>query len=110
MENAKNLAQTDVHLGNSPVRSALGSGISGRPKVEDSRAGEIGNQGVRAARGRAAAITSHPLPCDDVGAEHNCGVSSGEQVVNDLKQRAGTPHRTGRDPYRDLMTHIIGID
>ena len=94
------------------MRSALGSGISGRPKVEDSRAGEIGNQGLRAAAlGRAAAITSHPLPCDDVGAEeHDCGVSSGEQVVNDLRQRAGTPHRTGRDPYRDLMTHIIGID
>ena len=93
------------------MRSALGSGISGRPKVEDSRAGEIGNQGLRTVRGRAAAITSHPLPCDDVGAEeHNCGVSSGEQVVNDLRRRARTPHRTGRDPYRDLMTHIIGID
>ena len=72
---------------------------------------EIRDCARAAALSRAAAITSHPLPCDDVGAEHNCGVSSGEQVVNDLKQRARTPHRTGRrDPYRDLMTHIIGID
>ena len=71
---------------------------------------EIRDCARRVVRGRAAAITSHPLPCDDVGAEHDCGVSSGEQVVNDLRQRARTPHRTGRDPYRDLMTHIIGID
>ena len=76
--------------------------------MEDSRGGEIGNQGPL--RQGTATITSHLLPCDDVGAEHNCGVSSEEQVVNDLKQRASTPHRTGRDPYRDLMTHIIGID